>query len=235
MTNLVVEVPQQEIIVTSSGGGVTAHSLLTGLADDDHPQYLLVDGTRAMTGDLLFTADNAHDIGANGATRPRDAYVGRKLVVGSTTLGVDEQYAAFFYAKQSEGRSAANFLSDAGADPSTFNRVFQFTNEANSLSFGSFSVSSNTLRLTSNGTKLSLNGQNNTADALTLRVNGVAVLSVGGISGAEKVILMASAAGAARFNMPHGAAPTIPVDGDVWTTTAGLFVQVNGGTVGPLT
>src|SRR6185437_1383793 len=31
---------------------VTDHGSLTGLADDDHPQYLLVDGGRALTGDL---------------------------------------------------------------------------------------------------------------------------------------------------------------------------------------
>jgi len=34
------------------GGGVTDHGALTGLTDDDHTQYLLVSGTRAMTGDL---------------------------------------------------------------------------------------------------------------------------------------------------------------------------------------
>jgi len=39
---------------------------------------------------------------------------------------------------------------------------------------------------------------------------------------------------AAPVNIPHGSAPTSPVDGDVWTTTAGLFVRVNGSTVGPL-
>lgn len=39
----------------------------------------------------------------------------------------------------------------------------------------------------------------------------------------------------ASINIPHGAAPTSPVNGDVWTTTAGLFVQINGVTVGPLT
>jgi hypothetical protein len=32
----------------------------------------------------------------------------------------------------------------------------------------------------------------------------------------------------------HGVAPSSPVDGDMWTTTAGLFVRVNGSTVGPL-
>ena len=36
------------------------------------------------------------------------------------------------------------------------------------------------------------------------------------------------------LRIPHGSAPTTPVDGDMWTTTSGLFVRINGGTVGPL-
>jgi hypothetical protein len=36
------------------------------------------------------------------------------------------------------------------------------------------------------------------------------------------------------LNLPHGTAPSSPVDGDVWTTTAGVYVQVNGSTIGPL-
>jgi len=35
-----------------TGGGVTTHSSLNGLLSDDHTQYLLIDGSRAMTGDL---------------------------------------------------------------------------------------------------------------------------------------------------------------------------------------
>lgn len=49
------------------------------------------------------------------------------------------------------------------------------------------------------------------------------------------VITMASVAAKAGLRLPHGAAPTAPVNGDVWTTTAGLFVRINGATVGPLT
>ena len=48
------------------------------------------------------------------------------------------------------------------------------------------------------------------------------------------VTTVASASGGAGLNLPHGAAPSAPVNGDVWTTTAGLFVRINGGTVGPL-
>jgi hypothetical protein len=35
----------------------------------------------------------------------------------------------------------------------------------------------------------------------------------------------------AGFNVPHAtAAPTTPVNGDIWTTTSGLFVRINGAT-----
>lgn len=37
-----------------SGVGVSDHGALTGLGDDDHTQYLLVNGSRAMTGDLAL-------------------------------------------------------------------------------------------------------------------------------------------------------------------------------------
>lgn len=49
-----------------------------------------------------------------------------------------------------------------------------------------------------------------------------------------KITTVLSATGTAGFNLPPGAAPTSPVNGDTWTTTAGLFVQINGATVGPL-
>ena len=38
----------------------------------------------------------------------------------------------------------------------------------------------------------------------------------------------------ASMRLPHGIAPTTPTDGDLWTTTAGVFARVNGATVGPL-
>ena len=37
---------------SGEGGGVSIHASLSSLSADDHPQYLLIDGTRAMTGDL---------------------------------------------------------------------------------------------------------------------------------------------------------------------------------------
>ena len=43
-------------------------------------------------------------------------------------------------------------------------------------------------------------------------------------------VTTASAAAAAGINLPHGTAPTSPVNGDMWTTTSGLFVRINGTT-----
>lgn len=44
----------------------------------------------------------------------------------------------------------------------------------------------------------------------------------------------ASTTGTAAVNLPHGIAPASPVDGDLWTTNSGLYVQISGSTVGPL-
>ena len=45
-----------------------------------------------------------------------------------------------------------------------------------------------------------------------------------------KVNTIASTTTNAGLNVPHGTAPTTPVNGDVWTTTANLFARINGTT-----
>lgn len=54
------------------------------------------------------------------------------------------------------------------------------------------------------------------------------------ISVDDTVITVASDTTAAGLRIPHGAAPTSPTNGDIWSTTAGFYVRVNGSTVGPL-
>lgn len=44
-----------------------------------------------------------------------------------------------------------------------------------------------------------------------------------------KIAFAASATGAASIGVPHGAAPSSPVNGDVWSTTSGFFLRINGG------
>lgn len=50
----------------------------------------------------------------------------------------------------------------------------------------------------------------------------------------DGILLPASAAGEAPLRIPHGTAPSSPVNGDVWTTSAGVYARINGVTVGPL-
>lgn len=50
----------------------------------------------------------------------------------------------------------------------------------------------------------------------------------------ETLQAQASMSGAASLNLPEGTAPASPADGDVWTTSAGMFVRIAGVTIGPL-
>jgi hypothetical protein len=62
--------------------------------------------------------------------------------------------------------------------------------------------------------------------------NGTDKLQVAGSADfTGKVKTPASTTTSAGLLVPHGAAPTTPADGDVWTTTSGLFAQINGSTV----
>jgi hypothetical protein len=98
------------------------------------------------SGHFLAATDNSFDIGASGATRPKDAYLAGKLVA-------------------------------SGASGSAIGAATSSTTALN---------------------------------------------------------LPAGTTGVSTLRIAHGAAPTSPVDGDMWTTTAGLFVRINGSTVGPL-
>ena len=50
------------------------------------------------------------------------------------------------------------------------------------------------------------------------------------IDAAGKVSTIATTTSNAGLNIPHGTAPTSPVNGDIWTTTSGVFVRVNSNT-----
>lgn len=58
--------------------------------------------------------------------------------------------------------------------------------------------------------------------------NASLLLTGGTLTG--KLTTAASTAGGAGLNIPHGTAPTAPVNGDLWTTTAGMFVRISGTT-----
>lgn len=66
-----------------------------------------------------------------------------------------------------------------------------------------------------------------TAPSVFLTINRSGAVAQSVVFG-TKVYVPASAAGAASFNIPPGAAPTSPINGDIWETSAGLFARING-------
>jgi hypothetical protein len=83
--SVIDERPRVGFASSSTVGGLTDHGGLTGLLDDDHPQYLKVDGTRAMSGAL--------DMGGNNITNVNlvdgvdvSAHAARHLPLGSDPL-----------------------------------------------------------------------------------------------------------------------------------------------------
>jgi len=53
-------------------------------------------------------------------------------------------------------------------------------------------------------------------------------LTTGAATFAGTVIAPAATASLAPLRIPHGTAPTSPTNGDMWSTTAGLFIRING-------
>lgn len=47
------------------------------------------------------------------------------------------------------------------------------------------------------------------------------------------LVLPAGTTSLVPLRIPHGAAPTTPTNGDVWTTTIGMYAYINGSTIGP--
>lgn len=48
-----------------------------------------------------------------------------------------------------------------------------------------------------------------------------------------RLVTAAPSATTAGLNLTPGSTPSSPVNGDLWTTTSGLFAQINGSTIGP--
>lgn len=95
---------------STGGSGVSDHGSLTGLTDDDHPQYVLADGSRTMTGNLTVNASiNATgNITANRLTintvNSGDG-TGNVSFVSSNIIGVSTYYG-----------TSANLSSTVNAD-----------------------------------------------------------------------------------------------------------------------
>jgi hypothetical protein len=104
----------------------------------------------------------------------------------------------------------------------------------NGVSFnGSANISVNTvntLTINNGGAGAASGSTFNGGSAVTISHNSIGAVALAGSTMTGKLITATSAAGAAGFNLPHGVAPTTPVDGDLWSTTTAVLARINGAT-----
>lgn len=125
------------------------------------------------------------------------------------------------------GGAAAGAISVGVADNSAAG-VFDTVNATNS-------VASLIARAKSSQTAITFQVQDSSSNVV-FGVNRSGLTAVGGATlvSTTALVMPAGTTAISPMRIPHGSAPTSPVDGDMWTTTSGLFVRINGGTVGPL-
>ncbi len=66
--------------------------------------------------------------------------------------------------------------------------------------------------------------------SIGLTINSALYAALAGADFTGPVRTPASASGGAGLRIPHGAAPSSPTNGDIWSTTSGVFIRLNGTT-----
>ena len=129
--------------------------------------------------------------------------------------------------------SSAGRISDSALSSNVFLKTSAQT-LTNKLIFATPTVSASSLNLPHGTAPTSpLDGDVWTATTgLFVRVNGRTeqIAELGANTFQDKQSFVAPTVSAASINLPHGTAPTGAVNGDLWTTTSGVFVRVNGAT-----
>jgi len=220
------------------------------MADSTSPIPQVVEGTGAVASiNELFDATSQAAVGgrwAAGITGPlKFAVLGGRFggVVGANTeVTLTASQTNYIVRKKSDGVVSSATTTTNWDDNANYWRLYTVTTGASSVtsytderssSLGLFGLAGvaapggSTTQVQYNNAGSLAGSASFTWDSANNRVNTVNLTTTG------LILTAASATGGAGFRLPHGAAPTSPVDGDVWTTNAGLYARINGATVGP--
>jgi hypothetical protein len=131
--------------------------------------------------------------------------------------------------------SDASVQTSAGITAATAASTYQTISGMSSYAPNASPALTGNVTITSNSTGAALFiEQSGTGNILTLHDQASDTTFVA-IDQNGKINTIPSVTASAGFNVPHGTAPTTPVNGDIWTTTGGLFYRINGATVSPAT
>lgn len=202
------------VLMARAGGGMvdvatatnTGNLLIGGTTDISGSGGLKVFGTTAATSTTTGSLINAGGFGNAGA-----AFIGGTLAVSGT--------------------GASSFAGPITLNNTSVALLTLNSTAASGKTWLMQSYSDGKWYLTHSGVKDAIIASPTTGD-ITLGGN-LTVSGTGTSSFAGKVNFPASTTAASSINLPHGAAPTSPTNGDLWTTTGGLYARINGATVGP--
>jgi hypothetical protein len=219
--------------VTATGNAATTNavSLINDIGGGGTAQYHLQGGTTATPIWRILRGNGAAGYEANGFNL--DSYAGAQIKL-NTLGGSGGTFAVTGGAATFAGAVTAPSLTTASSSV--------VSGSAGNAAFGSVSgrvdISPVSGRVALYGATavdryLDIIRSDGATIGVQLLSNGTSTF-LGGATFGGTVIAPAATTALAPMRIPHGTAPTSPVNGDMWTTTAGLFVRINGVTVGPL-
>ncbi len=180
--------------------GLTGPAGATGATGPQGPQG--PQGATGLQGPIGLTGPQG-PAGPTGSTGPQGP-AGQGVPTGGTV--------GMVLKKNSSANYDASWQAESGGAP------------LNSPAFtGNVSVTTNStlpaMKITQSGTGAVLVLEDQTGDTSTTVIDQYG-----------KVSTIAPTTGNAGFNLPHGTAPNSPVNGDVWSTTFGLFARISNAT-----
>lgn len=209
---------------TTSGGAATNALSLSATQDATIGGDLTISGgDMAMTGAATITG------GAGNMTVTAGTGASRDLTFRSTTSG--STATTFLRGDSNQDVYAANgglLISGAIASNVASTAILDYSSGARLISQGTDASTNGLISLISQRSDGS-----NSLTAISTSLTGTVAVNGATASTTTALITPASATGVSSLRIPHGTAPSSPVNGDLWTTTGGLFLRTNGATVGP--
>lgn len=207
--------------ITTMGG--------TGSGIADWPNSIVIEGVPQSTGHLVLGAYTNSLVFQTGTRTNHSRFnsAGELLLGTSSDSGAHKlQVEGSIYS----GKGNSNTPAEANwlfTTRSGYNGIRQ--NSSNELAFDTDNTGAPAQAM-----KIKQDGEiilGTTADAdlgaYKLQVNGSLIAT-------NTIVAPTGTSANSSIRMPHGGAPTTPTNGDMWTTTGGAFLRMNGLTVSPV-
>lgn len=229
VTGLVAAQAAQDSSISAAAGAATAANTN---ANGREPAIATGDPAMFWAGDKTWKAPPAGGISGAGVATQLAYWTGAAALAGDTGLTFNATQNRLSIHGGELPTGSGLHLHNIDDDSETIlwpdNNVLKVVNQA---AGGLAHVDAGGFRI--NGTPISTGLADAPSDGTAygrLSAAWAAVLPLAGGTLTGKLITKASATGGAGLNLIPGVAPSSPANGDIWTTTAGLFARVNGTT-----